>query len=216
MKTAFEISLFPIQGSVSLPFSEVTLHVFEPRYRKMVKDSVDQKRRIGVAHTKREISPAKNHGVASKNEQLNNNQETYEAHSIFSAGFAEIIETLPDGRMVILITMDNRYEISEELQQIPYTVVRCTLYEDDIPADEKSERAREALDRRLQNLKGPGTDQLGKYVLSPEWTAVSTLTYSFKIYSLVRFDANVMQSILEMKSATARITFLKDALTGMN
>lgn len=48
-----EIALFPIPNLVSFPGTLIPLHVFEPRYRRMIKDSVKMRRLIGVAHTKK-------------------------------------------------------------------------------------------------------------------------------------------------------------------
>lgn len=207
-----EISLFPIPGSVSLPFSRVPLHIFEPRYRKMIKDSVAAKRRIGVAHTKRLIAESKVPVNATRDEVLNNNQETYEAHSIFSAGFAEILETLPDGRILVQIEMDSRFEILSELQQIPYKVVRCRPYEDEMGVDDTTERFRQELDRVLLNLPTPNREALDQYLESPEWKSMGTIQYSFAVYQLILFDPDILQRVLETKSALARISFLKDAL----
>ncbi len=209
-----EISLFPIPGSVSLPYTVVPLHIFEPRYRKMISDSVDQKRRIGVAHTIRVIAPSHFQFATTESELLNHNQETYEAHPIFSAGFAEIIETLPDGRMIVQIEMDSRYEVIEEIQQVPYKIVRCREYKDEIPVDASAADIRIELDHTLLSLPGVELDALKEYVKSPEWKCMSTVRYSFAIYSLVLFDPDVLQKVLELQSPMARISFMQDALNG--
>ena len=46
-----EISLFPIPNVVAFPGTVMPLHVFEPRYRALINDAVDQNRMIGVCHT---------------------------------------------------------------------------------------------------------------------------------------------------------------------
>jgi Lon protease-like protein len=211
-----KISLFPIPGSVSLPFSVVPLHIFEPRYRQMITDSVNQKRRIGVAHTKRVIAQSQLDSDASTEEILNTNQDTYEAWPVFSAGFAKILETLPDGRMIVEIQMDYRYEIIDEVQQLPYKIVRCRPYEDtgedDILATRESQALRLKLDEQLLALQGPSLDQLKKHVQSPALKGLSTLEYSFAIYSLVQFEPDVMQQVLELASASDRIGFLLELL----
>ncbi len=207
-----EISLFPIPGSVSLPYNMISLHVFEPRYRKMVKDSIDQNRRIGVAHTLRETAPSKNKVTASEEAILTSNQESYESHSVFSAGFAEILETLPDGRMIIQISMDNRYEIMSELQQVPYKIVRCKIYEDEESYEESIITLRIELDQLLMRLPSPNIEKLKQYLESSEWKSQTALQYSFAIYSLVIFEPEILQKVLEIKSAFDRISFMKDAL----
>ena len=206
-----EISLFPIPGSVSLPFSKTSLHVFEPRYRKMIKDSIEAHRRIGVAHTQRVIAEAKTPPGAPLEEVLNSNQKTYSAHPIFSAGYAEIKETLPDGRLMIEITMDSRYQILEEVQQIPYKVVLCEPFNDENEISDASLRSQ--LDQALLNITDKSAQELKTLLNSSEWEAQSFLEYSFKIYSLVGCDPDILQKVLEMKSSVARVQFLKDVLT---
>lgn len=214
MKT-YEISLFPIPGSVSLPYSIVPLHVFEPRYRKMIKDSIGQKRRIGVAHTKRVIAPSKMPMNANELDFLNSNQESYEAYPIFSAGFAEILETLPDGRLIVQIKMDSRFEIVEELQQIPYKIIKCTPY-NDTDLNENSmtiKKLRHNLDLMFIDLASADQSGLKTFIESSEWTEIPLEEYSFAIYSLVALEPDNLQKVLELKSPIERISFLNDVLS---
>lgn len=206
-----EISLFPIPGSVSLPFSKTSLHVFEPRYRKMIKESIEAHRRIGVAHTQKVIAEAKIPPGAPLEVMLNSNQKTYSAHPIFSAGFAEIKETLPDGRLMVEIAMDSRYQILQEVQQIPYKVVLCEPFNDEHETTDALLRSE--LDQALLNIADETTQELTTLLNSQEWLNQSFLEYSFKIYSLVGCEPDILQKILEMKSSVARVQFLKGVLT---
>lgn len=217
-----EISLFPIPGSVALPHSIVPLHIFEPRYRKMIKDSIENNRRIGVAHTIRVVSPAKMNQNSSLEEQLSSNQETYEAYPIFSAGLAEILETLPDGRLIVQIKMDSRYKIVEEIQQIPYKIVHATPYLDEDPvitnqtfSNHSIEKMRRHLDQIFIDLAMDPVqkDIMEKYVSSEEWARLNLEDYSFAIYSLVIFPPDVLQKVMELRSSAARISFLADAMS---
>ena len=42
------ISLFPLAGALLFPRAYLPLHIFEPRYRAMVKDALARDRRIGM------------------------------------------------------------------------------------------------------------------------------------------------------------------------
>jgi Lon protease-like protein len=212
--TDFEISLFPIPGSVSLPFSTTSLHVFEPRYRKMIKDSIDAGRRIGVAHTQRVIAHSKTPPGSPLEDVLSSNQDTYLAHPIFSAGFAEIKETLPDGRLMVEIAMDARYKITQEIQQIPYKVVLCQPYEDEAEADNSTSEdlLRFELDQTLLLLSEESSEELHHFLKSDAWKALSFSEYSFKIYSFVKCDPDILQKVLELQSPVARVRFLKNTL----
>ncbi len=209
-----EISLFPIPGSVSLPFSTVPLHVFEPRYRKMIHDSVAAKRRVGVAHTQRVIAEHKSPAGASHEEILSSNHSTYLAHPIFSAGFPEIVEVFPDGRLAVQIEMDRRFEIVEEQQAVPYKIVLCRPFED--APEIASETLRRQLDRTLLELVDGRSNEVKRYLSSEGWKNQSLVEYSFKIFSLVQFEPDTLQKILELKSPAARISFLLTAFTKGN
>lgn len=217
-----EVAVFPIPGSVNFPYSRVPLHVFEPRYRKMVHDSIEQRRRIGVAHARKVISPSKVKPDASIEQRLSTNQASYEPHTVFSAGFAELIETLPDGRMLIEIHMDSRYELVEVLQQVPYRVAKCRPYHD------RHERAsavgaglaqaniielRRSLDEILLEIASQSAPELQELIRNPRWLKQSDDEYSFKIFSVVGFDPKITQAVLEMRSQCERIQFLIDMLT---
>ncbi|MBT6793443.1 MAG: ATP-dependent protease, partial [Gammaproteobacteria bacterium] len=104
-----EIALFPIPDLVAFPGHEVPLHVFEPRYRKMVADSVAAERPIGVCHTRKQIRAAPQ--LKTTEEALSTNQATYLPYEIFSAGPCRIIETLDDGRIHAAIEMKARYRV---------------------------------------------------------------------------------------------------------
>ena len=206
-----EIALFPIPGSVSLPHSTVSLHVFEPRYRKMVQDAVAEKRRIGVAHTLKVIAEGKTPPGAPLSEVLSHNQRTYLAHPIFSAGFVQIKETLEDGRLLIEIQMDCRYRIKEEVQQVPYKVVIAEPYFDK-PEDSLTE-LRYQLDKRILELVEDPSGTVQKYLSSSEWLKQTDSEYSFHIFSMFQLDPDTLQNVLELQSAQARLGFLKDLLT---
>lgn len=203
------VSLFPIPGSVSLPFSTVPLHVFEPRYRKMIHDSVAARRRVGVAHTQKVIAEHRPAPGASHADILSSNHSTYLAHSVFSAGFAEIVEVFPDGRLAVQIEMDRRFEIVEEQQSVPYKIVLCRPFED--AEVNGAETLRERLDKVLLDLVEGKSNEVKKYLLSAGWREQSLTEYSFKIFSLVQFDPDTLQKILELQSPADRIEFLVKA-----
>ena len=211
------IALFPIPGSVSLPYGTVPLHVFEPRYRKLIHDAVELGRRVAVAHTTREIAPAKTLPGTPIEEVLRRNQATYEACPIFSAGFVEIRETLSDGRLVVEIRMDARYEIVRDLQEIPYRLVACRRFEDHVPSGTNedsvdADRLRRELDRKFTELPGASGEALREIVGADDWRAQTTERYSYAIYDLILFDPDSLQRVLEMRSPAERIRYLLSSL----
>jgi Lon protease-like protein len=198
-----EVALFPIPGSVSFPGDTVTLHVFEPRYRKMITDCVAEGRRVGVAHTLGVLTPSKTQPGAPLKEQLNQNQSTYLAHPVFSAGFVEVKQTLADGRLLIQIPMDGRYQMKIEIQQVPYKIFTCQSYEDQPEPSLKD--MRNFLDQEIIRLFPDESGQLEKYILSDEWQNQSDSAYSFKVYSIFKMEPDFLQQILVAQSAKKRL-----------
>ena len=203
----FKIYLFPIPGSVSFPNTTVPLHVFEPRYRALVKDALRDQVRIGVCHTEGVISPAKPHD--SLEESLNSNQATYEPCPVFSAGFAEIIDITADGRLLAEVKMDGRYEMIEEVQTLPYRIVKCVRFDDLAPeSDERSEQTknlRTQINEHLLGMTEELRDELGK--------DLSDEDYSFKIFQTIRFEPDLMQEVLEMQTPADRLRMLYEILS---
>lgn len=208
---SLDIALFPIPGSVSLPFEKVPLHIFEPRYRQMIQDCVSAQRRVGVAHTQGVISESKVSATASREEFLKSNHATYRAHPVFSAGFVRIVETLADGRIIAEIEMDSRYEMLAEIQTLPYKIVGCRLYKDNF--EDFDVTLRNDVEKLLALAAGPRSAAMEKILSDPDWTDLSLFEFSFRIYSLVSVDPDRLQKVLELRSTNDRIEFLKDVLT---
>ncbi len=110
------IPLFPLATVVFFPNTLLPLHVFEPRYRQMVKDVIDAERIIGMVLLK----PGW--------------EKTYEGNpEIYSvAGMGRIVnsEPLDDGRFNILLYGLKRVKIIEIVNELPYRLARVEILED--------------------------------------------------------------------------------------
>ena len=201
-----EIAIFPIPGCVCFPSSIMPLHVFEPRYRTMIKESVRLGRRIAVSHTVKEISGVKR--SQTKAELLNSNQETYEPHKIFSAGLAEIEDVTADGRMGVKIMMDSRYESIEEIQTLPYRIDRCRLFQDENSVPSATEDLKIKVLNRLQMQLAEGPEDVRDLFEPTRWQKFTAEDFSFRIFSFVRLETELSQAVLEMKTAEARLNSL--------
>ena len=204
-KFLIEVALFPIPGMVAFPGTIVPLHVFEPRYRQMVTDAVEQNRMIAVCHTKKEIRPAKD--GQSMQDALKNNQATYQPVEVFSAGICEIIDTTADGRVYIHISMSKRLQLVHEVQTLPYRIVACSELEDVSQLasyDELMKYQKSITDSIVKMIGKHNPAKLSEFN-SDEWLELSPIEFSFKVFQLVRFDADTMQSILEVTSNLERL-----------
>ena len=94
--TITRLSIFPLSGALLFPRMHLPLHIFEPRYRAMVTDSLARDRRIGM------IQP----------------RESDEPPALFDVGcvgrIAEV-EALDDGRFDIVLEGLARFTILREL-----------------------------------------------------------------------------------------------------
>ena len=54
-----DIALFPIPGMVCFPYCSIPLHVFEPRYRRLVDEALEKNMLVGMCNTVKKISTAK-------------------------------------------------------------------------------------------------------------------------------------------------------------
>jgi len=206
-----EVALFPIPELVAFPGHEIPLHVFEPRYRRMVADCVRVDRPIGVCHTKKQIRPAPQ--LTTTQEALQVNQATYQPYEVFSAGPCRILETLEDGRLHAAIEMSARYRVVSEVQTLPYKIVQAEALPDEDTDSEYPELQAE-INERLLGLIGSEYQPLRDKLMATEWINQSSERFSFKIFQFLRFDADIMQQLLECCSIESRLQMIEALLEG--
>jgi Lon protease-like protein len=100
------IPLFPLPNVVLFPGMPLPLHVFEPRYRAMVRDAVKGAHLIGMVLLKGEWQP-QYHG-------------TPEIFSVGTVGQLVHVEELPDGRFNIVLRGLREFHIHRELTRASY------------------------------------------------------------------------------------------------
>ena len=207
-----EIALFPIPDMVSFPGATVPLHVFEPRYRKMIHDCVEGQRMIGVCHTRKAINTGPKQ--QSMEEALSSNQATYQPQPVFSAGLCKIQDVLEDGRILVLIEMSGRYRMVSEQQALPYRIALCEQIEDveDAGDSQESAQLKTAIIERMLELTHASDPKVSTAELEQKWQALTPEQFSFQFFEFVRFDADLMQSILENTSSLSRLRVIADVL----
>lgn len=179
------ISIFPLPGVILFPELQLPLHIFEPRYRAMIKDALARDRRIGI------IQP----------------QRAEEGAPLFSVGclgrIADV-EALDDGCFNIVLEGEARFRILRELDAVtPFRQVEAELIEEgDDAALSPVERAgfeREA--RRFADSQGYAVD----------WDAVTRLDDQSLIdgtSQIAPFDLAAKQALLEAPTLPARCELL--------
>ncbi|MCB2386840.1 LON peptidase substrate-binding domain-containing protein [Thalassolituus alkanivorans] len=209
------LCIFPIPGCVTFPGTVFPLHVFEPRYRAMIQHCLDTGMPVAICHTEKMISPGKPTG--NLKEALNSNQATYRPYPVVSAGRCELVETSDDGRMYLNVHLEQRYRLGDAVQLLPYQIYECEPFPDrELPAAEAQlDDADNALlkDKILHRLYalGQGDDDVKRsieYLMeSEEWKTKSAQAFSFELFGMIAFDADILQEILEMDSANERLNY---------
>ncbi|MBX2834309.1 MAG: LON peptidase substrate-binding domain-containing protein [Micavibrio sp.] len=111
------LPVFPLTSVLLMPFGQLPLNIFEPRYLRMIEDAMRTDRMIGMIQPRNKIQ---------------NKNDLYE---IGCAGkITEFTET-DDGRYLISLTGICRFKIlSEQSATTPYRIVHAdwALFEDDL------------------------------------------------------------------------------------
>jgi Lon protease-like protein len=179
------ISIFPLSGAVLYPGLQLPLHIFEPRYRAMVKDALARDRRIGMIQPQRA-------------------EEGAPLYAVGCLGKIGEVEALDDGRFNLMLQGEARFRVLRELDvATPFRQVEAELLgEEEFPALSPIERAgfeREA--RRFADAQGYAVD----------WDAVTRLDDESLIdgvSQIAPFDAAAKQALLEAEGLNARCELL--------
>jgi hypothetical protein len=196
------VPIFPLPGAILFPRSQLPLHIFEPRYREMVRDAVDGAGRIAM------IQP---HRLDDDNRAP--------LYAVGCVGEVVGVEELEDGRFNIVLLGANRFRMIREAEVD--TAYRCAdvdieAFNDEEPPPlslvQRAEVEREA--RRLGDALR----------LAVDWEAVGRLDDEMLVNAIAQvgpFDVGAKQALLEQEALDDRadllvqlMQFHRAALTG--
>lgn len=105
------LPVFPLPGALLLPGGRLPLHIFEPRYRNMVADALEEDGFIGM------IQPLAPDAIRVQQEEEEGVPEpgNPRLYSVGCAGEIDRWERLPDGRYIILLRGVARFRVRREL-----------------------------------------------------------------------------------------------------
>jgi ATP-dependent Lon protease len=191
-----QLPIFPLPV-VLMPSELLPLHIFEEKYRQMLKDVELQKNLFGLSY----FDP----------------QETFaERPAPGTVGcVAEIndVQMLPDGRSNILTMGIIRYRITDYVQtDAPYLVAEVEFFE-----DEKEEGARLnelsdevfSLFKRVAKAAHKISGQRGEF---PDIPQAEPEQLSFLISSAFNLENDLKYRMLETRSTTERLENMRDIL----
>jgi uncharacterized protein len=180
--TVRRISIFPLPGAILFPGMQLPLHIFEPRYRDMIGDSLARDRMIGMVQPKGQ----------------GGNPPLFEVGCLGRIGDVEAME---DGRYNVILEGLQRFSILKELEvTTTFRQVEAELWEEDEAADALSIAERASLEiesRRFADVQGYAVD----------WAAVGQLDdYSLvnAIAQIAPFDYAAKQALLEARGLSDR------------
>jgi Lon protease-like protein len=192
--------MFPL-GTVLLPSAHLPLHIFEPRYRALIRDCLDGDREFGVVLIER-------------------GQEVGGGDVRFGVGtVARIVQTaeLPDGRWLVDAIGTERFRVTEWLPEDPYPQALVEDFDDE-PFDADEGADQEAAERRTV------VERLLRQVLAlqvelgfPAPSAVRNLdedpvTAAYEAALLSPIGPMDAQLVLEAPGTVARLTLLETLL----
>jgi hypothetical protein len=170
-----------LPGAILFPRTQLPLHIFEPRYREMVRDAVDGGGQIAM------IQPLRLDAVGCVGEVVG-------------------IEELEDGRFNIVLLGANRFRLVREAEvDTPYRCadVDIEAFDDNepepLPLMQRAEVEREA--RRLGDAMG----------LAVDWAAVARLDDEMLVNAIAQvapFDVGAKQALLEQQTLDGRADLL--------
>ena len=167
------LPLFPLD-LVLLPGVPLPLHIFEPRYKEMIGECLDQKAVFGL--------------IRSKEEKL--------ATIGCTAEIINVLKKYPDGRMDILAEGKKRFEVLQVNQDRAFLQADVFYLEDESdPAAADEIKKAIALHQEIMALAGAQPEDI-------EESEASQLAY--RLAGSLPFDPDFQQALLEMNSEADR------------
>ena len=189
MSRTLRVPLFPLGGALLFPRSQLPLHIFESRYREMVKDAIEGAGRIAM------IQPLRD-----------DDDNRAPLYAVGCIGDLVGIEELDDGRFNIVLLGTERFRLIAE--QEGDSAYRCaevdiTAFDDSDPPP-LSLGARAEVEREARRLG----DALG---LAVDWAGVNRLDDEMLVNAIAQvapFDIGAKQALLEEATLVGRADLL--------
>ncbi len=183
--------IFPIAGAILFPRAQLPLHIFEPRYRDLVRDAVDGDGLIAI------VQPQLVEVADDEKQPL---------YAVGCVGEIVGVEEIEDGRFNIVLNGSNRFRLMAEVDlDTPYRIgdLDVGAFDDREPEPlamtYRAEVEREA--RRLGEALG----------LAVDWSAVSRLDDELLVNAIAQvapFDVSAKQALLESETLEERADLL--------
>mmetsp|Transcript_3642 Transcript_3642/g.5046 ORF Transcript_3642/g.5046 Transcript_3642/m.5046 type:complete len:329 (-) Transcript_3642:1632-2618(-) len=187
----FTMPLFLLGSLVLFPRESLSLHVFEPRYRLMIRRAMEGSRRFGIV--------------------------AYINNDLVEIGTTAVIQNqsmLPDGRSLLQTVGEKRFKVKSLFNQDGYVVARIEYVEDE-PLPQEPEKLKD-IQEKCDKLRTVATEKLGtakeqveqKYGMMP--TAPTELVWWLS--AALPLSSSKKFKLLENLSLQSRIDSLFEVL----
>jgi Lon protease-like protein len=179
-ETLERFPLFPL-GIVLLPTEVVPLHIFEDRYKLMIRECLDEDGKFGIVWLA-------DGGLRSVG---------------CTARVSQVLKELEDGQMNILVAGERPFRLLKRIEDLPYPAGDVELLDDSsVPADTVAELVVEAHER-YADLVEHVTDS------RPSADDLEHLD-AYGMAATIEFDAAPKQELLELRSERERLAHVRD------
>jgi Lon protease-like protein len=196
------LPLFPLEDVVLFPHSMIPLHIFEARYRKMVRDVLGSNRLVAIS-------------LQLEKENVEDGNIPRVAN-VASVGELVLAQELPDGRFNLVVRGRARIGIDEELpSDEPYRLIAAHEIPDD-PAGEASDI--DEADTTLRALVSglaesiPDGGELLKHVAAAQDTPAALANV---VAASLIADAKARQRLLETTDVFQRLERLSNEVVAL-
>jgi Lon protease-like protein len=185
------IPLFPL-GAVLFPGALMPLHIFEPRYRLLIRRCIERQRPFGIV-------------LIRNGPEVGVGAEPYEVGTE-----AKIVaeSPLPDGRSYIVTRGERRFVVESLIADAEPYLMGQVRYLEETDGDRAVDRAgvaREALGAYLLAVVAVTDDARGERALGDDLRGAPPSDLAYRIAGSLAVDAPQQQALLELETASARL-----------
>lgn len=185
------LPIFPLEA-VLFPGALMPLHIFEPRYRLLIRRCIERQRPFGIV-------------------LIRNGSEVGAGAEPYGVGTeAKIVaeSPLPDGRSYIVTRGERRFAVESLIADVEPYLVAHVRYLDETDGDRALDRAsvaREALGAYLLAVVAVTDDARGERALADDLRDAAPGDLAYRIAGSLAVDAPQQQALLELETAAARL-----------
>ncbi|MBO0723962.1 MAG: LON peptidase substrate-binding domain-containing protein [Blastocatellia bacterium] len=195
MASRHVIPIFPLPV-VQFPNAITPLHIFEPRYRKMLKDVMEKDKTFGVIYR-----PSAGEGGPTPF------SDRVPLGSVGCAVEVAVVQELPDGRSYILCVGGSRFRLLQYIEGEQYLQAEIDFFEDEPTFEDLSveaERAKTAFNRLLAANRKIKEDREAEEDEVPDLPN-DPQALSFIVTAYLDIELSEKQELLEMIDTGERL-----------